>query len=221
MGWGWPDRNQSGRVLCVWPFRPFDPSLLRPAFRHSNSHFLPGKKLLSASGGLPGLRLNSNHWPLKGSGQDPANGSASSHDKRRKPVAADGTFADLRAHHNCAADRLNFCKPGLCLKAEALIGFKVRSTIQEEAMESTTFVIEVIESPIPPQAQVRAGPSNRPFARQTPGEPVPRRRRCGFTRRPVWERMRTTKPDTRFALAAGSSRLRLVMGRLCTCALGR
>jgi len=186
MGLGMALTRTSRESACVWPSGP----LTRPlAQTPSEQQLTFPARAPHGLGAWPGLRLNSNHWPLKGSGKTlqwfwhPAHGF-----KAPQAGAADGAFADLRAHAQLAPRQGRLFANAEPFAQQKPHRFqRVRSTIPG-AWEWTTFAIEVIESPIPSGDQGPAqGPrTDRCAIRYRQASPSAAAAGCGSTAADRW-----------------------------------
>ena len=125
-----------------------------------------------------------------------------------KTVASYGAFAHLAAYHHGAA-------PGawdaVAVGRGKEFGLGLEQAQHHQlAVEATPLAIEPIEGVFPPQP-MPLWQGHRPCRAQTARRERPRRRRVRITRRPVWLRIRTRKPDTRLRLRLVPSRVRFVM----------
>jgi len=123
-------------------------------------------------------------------------------------IASYGAFAHLAAHHHRAA-------PGAWAAVAVGRGKEFGLSLEQAqhhhlSVEATPLAVEPIEGSLPPQP-MPLWQRHRPCPAQTARRARPRRRRVRITRRPVWLRIRTRKPDTRLRLRLVPSRVRFVM----------
>jgi hypothetical protein len=132
-------------------------------------------------------------------------------------VAADRTLVNLAADHDPAAPGTGGwatgrgrgrCRPRQRLRPHQARIVRHPTQHHGTAMQALAASVEGIKNALPLQPMALRQSQGAQTARRA----RPRRRRDLITRRPVWLRMRTRKPETRLRFRLVPSRVRLVIG---------